>query len=85
MLQRLAILCSAAGLVMTVACSQTDTGITTAVKTKLALQQPPEDLVHVDSFTVRGRQQRIRLWSLEQVSDPPVDRTEEPEALEASS
>ena len=54
-------------------------------ETKLALQQPPEDLVHVDSFTVRGRQQRIRLWSLEQISDPPVDRTAEPEAVEASS
>src|SRR5438477_2665913 len=36
MLQRLAILCSAVGLVMTAACSQTDPGITTAVKTKLA-------------------------------------------------
>ena len=36
MLQKLAILCSAAGLVMTVACAQTDPGITTAVKTKLA-------------------------------------------------
>lgn len=36
MLQKLAILFSAAGLVMTVACAQTDPGITTAVKTKLA-------------------------------------------------
>jgi hyperosmotically inducible protein len=36
MLQKLAILCSTAGLVMTVACAQTDPGITTAVKTKLA-------------------------------------------------
>jgi hyperosmotically inducible protein len=36
MLQKLAILCSAAGLVVTVACAQTDPGITTAVKTKLA-------------------------------------------------
>src|SRR6266480_2821020 len=36
MLQKLATLCSAAGLVMTVACAQTDPGITTAVKTKLA-------------------------------------------------
>jgi hyperosmotically inducible protein len=36
MLQKLAILLSAAGLVMTVACSQTDPGITTAVKAKLA-------------------------------------------------
>lgn len=36
MLQKLAILFSAAGLAMTVACAQTDPGITTAVKTKLA-------------------------------------------------
>jgi hyperosmotically inducible protein len=36
MLQKLATLCSAAGLLMTVACAQTDAGITTAVKTKLA-------------------------------------------------
>jgi hyperosmotically inducible protein len=35
-LQKLATLFSAAGLVMTVACAQTDPGITTAVKTKLA-------------------------------------------------
>lgn len=36
MLQKFAILFSAAGLVMTVACAQTDPGITTAVKAKLA-------------------------------------------------
>jgi hyperosmotically inducible periplasmic protein len=36
MLQRLGILFSAAGLAMTIACAQTDAGITTAVKTKLA-------------------------------------------------
>src|SRR2546429_6537510 len=36
MFHKLALLCSAAGLVMTVACSQTDPGITTAVKTKFA-------------------------------------------------
>src|SRR5258705_2367636 len=36
MLQRFAMVLSAAGLVMTVACSQSDPGITTAVKTKLA-------------------------------------------------
>ena len=36
MLQRLAMLMSAVGLVMTAACSQTDPGITTAVKSKLA-------------------------------------------------
>ena len=36
MLQRFAILLSATGLVMTVACAETDPGITTAVKAKLA-------------------------------------------------
>ena len=36
MLQRFAMVLSAAGLAMTVACSQSDPGITTAVKTKLA-------------------------------------------------
>jgi hyperosmotically inducible protein len=36
MLQRYAPVLSAAGLAMTVACSQSDSGITTAVKTKLA-------------------------------------------------
>ena len=35
MLQRFAMVLSAAGLVMTVACSQSDSGITTAVKSKL--------------------------------------------------
>jgi adenylate cyclase len=41
-------------------------------ETRALLQQPPDDLVHVDSFDVRGRQARISLWSLEGVSDPPV-------------
>jgi len=36
MLQRFAMVLSAAGLVMTAGCSQSDSGITTAVKTKLA-------------------------------------------------
>jgi hyperosmotically inducible protein len=36
MLQKLATLLSAAGLVMMVACSQTDTGVTTSIKSKLA-------------------------------------------------
>jgi hyperosmotically inducible protein len=36
MLQRFATVLSAAGLAVTVACSQSDSGITTAVKTKLA-------------------------------------------------
>ena len=36
MLQRLAVLLSAAGMLVTVACSQSDPGITTAVKSKLA-------------------------------------------------
>src|SRR5215510_4192032 len=37
MQQRFAILISAASLVMTAACSQSDTGITTAVKAKMAV------------------------------------------------
>ena len=35
MLQRFAMVLSSAGLMMTVACSQSDSGITTAVKSKL--------------------------------------------------
>jgi adenylate cyclase len=37
--------------------------------TRELLQRQPEDLVHVDSFEVRGRQARIVLWSLESISD----------------
>jgi hyperosmotically inducible protein len=44
MLQRFATVLSAAGLAMTVACSQSDSGITTAVKTKLA-----DDVIVKDS------------------------------------
>jgi BON domain len=36
MLQRFAVLLSAAGMVVTIACSQSDPGVTTAVKSKLA-------------------------------------------------
>lgn len=53
MLQKLAILFSAAGLVMTVACAQTDPGITTAVKIKLAA----DDMVkayQIDVDTANG-------------------------------
>jgi adenylate cyclase len=41
-------------------------------ETRALLQEQPHDLVHVDSFEVRGRQARISLWSLEDISDPPV-------------
>jgi adenylate cyclase len=46
--------------------------------TKEALLEPPDDLVLVDSFEVRGRQARITLWSLETLSDPPVEASAEP-------
>ena len=39
-------------------------------ETRTLLLRAPDDLVHVDSFEVRGRQAAITLWSLEGVSDP---------------
>lgn len=38
--------------------------------TREHLRQPPEDVVFVDEFQIRGREGTIRLWSLEAVSDP---------------
>lgn len=38
--------------------------------TQEALLRPPEDVVFVDEFEIRGRQGTIKLWSLESVSDP---------------
>jgi adenylate cyclase len=38
--------------------------------TREQLRRPPEDVVFVDEFEIRGRQGTIRLWSLESVSDP---------------
>ena len=40
-----------------------------ADSTREALRTPPEDLVFVDEFEVRGREARIKLWTL--VSSPP--------------
>ena len=53
MLQKLAILCSAAGLVMTVACAQTDPGITTAVKARLAVDETVK-AYQIDVDTANG-------------------------------
>ena len=36
--------------------------------TRAALEEPPGDLVDVGEFAIRGRQARIRLWSLEYVT-----------------
>ena len=53
MFQKLAILCSAAGLVMTVACAQMDPGITTAVKTKF-LAEPGVSGLNINVDTNNG-------------------------------
>jgi class 3 adenylate cyclase len=36
-----------------------------ADSTREALIDPPEDVVFVDEFEVRGREARIKLWTLE--------------------
>ena len=51
MLQRFAIVFSAAGLAMTVACAQSDSGITTAVKAKLATDDTVKAYgINVDTY-----------------------------------
>jgi hypothetical protein len=37
--------------------------------TKERLQQPLEDIVFIDEFEVRGRQQAVKIWSIEDASD----------------
>jgi len=37
--------------------------------TRAALSEEPEDLVYVDEFEVRGRQQKVKLWSVGQAAD----------------
>ena len=37
--------------------------------TRAALSEEPEDLVYVDEFEVRGRQQKVKLWSVGQATD----------------
>jgi adenylate cyclase len=37
--------------------------------TKERLQQPLDDLVFIDEFEVRGRQQAVKIWSIEDASD----------------
>jgi adenylate cyclase len=41
-----------------------------ADSTKEALVHPPEDLVYVDEFDIRGRQSRVKLWS---IADPSAE------------
>jgi adenylate cyclase len=36
--------------------------------TREALSQEPEDLVYVDEFEVRGREQKVKLWSVAQAA-----------------
>ncbi len=37
--------------------------------TRAALSEEPEDLVYVDEFEVRGRQQTVKLWSVGEATD----------------
>jgi adenylate cyclase len=37
--------------------------------TRERLQQDPEDIVFIDEFEVRGRQQPVKIWSIEDASD----------------
>ena len=37
--------------------------------TRAALSQEPEDLVYVDEFEVRGREQKVKLWSVQEAAD----------------
>jgi hypothetical protein len=33
---------------------------------------PPEDLVYVDEFDIRGRQSRVKLWSIAEPASAPA-------------
>jgi adenylate cyclase len=61
--------------------------------TKTALSEAPEDLAYVDEFEVRGREQKVKLWSVEEaarerfegaafesVAKPPAAESEPPAA-----
>jgi hypothetical protein len=37
--------------------------------TRERLQHDPEDLVFIDEFEIRGRQQAVKIWSVEAASD----------------
>ncbi len=37
--------------------------------TREALSREPEDLVYVDEFEVRGREQKVKLWSVAEAAD----------------
>jgi adenylate cyclase len=45
-----------------------------ADSTKDALASPPGDLVFVSETDIRGRVEKIKLWTLEQKEAPPVER-----------
>jgi adenylate cyclase len=48
-----------------------------ADSTREALVNPPEDLVYVDEFDIRGRQSRVKLWSIAgRTAEAPADTDE---------
>jgi adenylate cyclase len=56
-----------------------------ADSTREALVNPPADLVYVDEFDIRGRQSRVKLWSITgHPSEEPADGAEpSPEGVPA--
>jgi adenylate cyclase len=56
-----------------------------AESTRLELKEPVSDLVYVDEFDVRGREARIRVWSLPEQDGGPPDTGEAESAAEESA
>ena len=50
-----------------------------ADSTREALVNPPDDLVYVDEFDIRGRQSRVKLWSIAGRHEEAAAATAEPE------
>ena len=44
-----------------------------ADSTKEALIRPADDLVYIDEFQVRGRQEKVKIWSIEAANSAAFD------------
>jgi len=47
-----------------------------ADSTREALKEDVDDLVFVDEFDVRGRQEKVKIWSIEAASDAAFEAAE---------
>ena len=47
-----------------------------ADSTREALKEEVDDLVFVDEFDVRGRQEKVKIWSIEAASDAAFESAE---------